>query len=83
MLQPRKTAHLSDLVQQHLNMCTLAASAAGVSLLALAQLAQAKIVYTPPAGITLTGPSADSSVTMGNPPPKTVHQKFSLGGENQ
>jgi hypothetical protein len=45
---PRKTAsNLSELVHQQLNMYAIAASAAGVSLLALAQPAQAKIVYTP------------------------------------
>jgi len=36
----------SESVQQHLNMYALAASAAGVSLLALAQPTEAKIVYT-------------------------------------
>jgi len=38
---------LSDSVHQHLSMYTLAAGAAGVGVLALAQPAEAKIVYTP------------------------------------
>jgi hypothetical protein len=44
---PRKTANLSESVHRQLNMYTLAASAAGVSLFALTQPAQAEIVYTP------------------------------------
>jgi hypothetical protein len=44
---PRKTANLSDSIHHQLYMYALAASATGVSLLALAQPAQAKIVYTP------------------------------------
>jgi hypothetical protein len=44
---PRKTANLSESVHQQLNTYALAASAAGVSLLALAAPAEAKIVYTP------------------------------------
>jgi hypothetical protein len=43
---PRPTAHLSKSVSHQLNSYALAASAAGVSLLALAQPAEAKIVYT-------------------------------------
>ena len=43
---PRKTTDLSESVHQQLNMYVLAASAAGVGLLALAQSAEAKIVYT-------------------------------------
>jgi hypothetical protein len=46
MPQPRKTANLSDSVRKHLDMYALAASAAGVGMLALAPPAQAKIVYT-------------------------------------
>ena len=46
-LQPRKKVNLSDSVHRQLNMYALAASAAGVSLLALAQPVEAKIVYTP------------------------------------
>jgi hypothetical protein len=49
--QPMKSARpaskLSESVDQRLNMYVLAAGAAGVSLLACAQPAQAKIVYTP------------------------------------
>ena len=45
---PRKTAsNLSESVHQRLNMYALAASAAGVGVLALAQPAEAKIIYTP------------------------------------
>ena len=44
---PRKTANLSDSIQRHLNMYAVAASAAGVGMIALAQPAEAKIVYTP------------------------------------
>jgi hypothetical protein len=45
---PHKTAsNLPDSVHQQLNMYTLAAGAAGVGALALAQAAEAKIVYTP------------------------------------
>jgi hypothetical protein len=44
---PRKTANLSDSVHHQLNMYALAASAAGVGVLALVQPSEAKIVYTP------------------------------------
>jgi hypothetical protein len=44
---PRKTATLPKSIHQQLNMYALVASAAGVSLLALAQPAEAEIVYTP------------------------------------
>jgi hypothetical protein len=45
---PRKTASsLSESIQKQLNMYAIAASAAGVSVLALAQSSEAKIVYTP------------------------------------
>ncbi len=43
----RRTSTLCESVQRHLDAYALAASAAGVSVLALAQPAQAKIVYTP------------------------------------
>ena len=45
--RPRKTTNLSELVHQRLNMYALAASAAGVSAVALSQPAEARIVYTP------------------------------------
>jgi hypothetical protein len=51
---PRKTANLSESLHQRLNMYALAASAAGVTALALAQPAEAKIVYTP-AHVKLSG----------------------------
>jgi hypothetical protein len=44
---PRKTANLSEAVHQQLNAYALAASATGVTLLALSQPSDAKIVYTP------------------------------------
>ena len=46
-LRPRKTARISDSIHRQLNMYALAASAAGVGMLALAEPAEAKIVYTP------------------------------------
>ncbi|MFZ0416768.1 MAG: hypothetical protein WB523_12030 [Candidatus Sulfotelmatobacter sp.] len=46
-LRPRKSASLSDSVQQQLNKYALAAGAAGVGVLVLGQTAEAKIVYTP------------------------------------
>jgi hypothetical protein len=51
---PRKTANLSDSVQQRLNMYGLVAGVAGVGMLVVAQPAAAKIVYTP-ANIRLGG----------------------------
>ena len=44
---PRKKANLSDSVHQQLSMYALAAGAAGVSALALAQPSEARIIYTP------------------------------------
>jgi len=45
--QPRTPVSLSDSVHHQLNMYALAASAAGVGVLVLAQPAEGKIVYTP------------------------------------
>jgi hypothetical protein len=45
--RPRATAELPKTLHEQLNMYALAAGAAGVGLLALAQPAQAEIVYTP------------------------------------
>jgi hypothetical protein len=45
--QPRTTAELSKALYERLNTYALAASAAGVGMLALVQPAEAKIVYTP------------------------------------
>jgi hypothetical protein len=46
--RPRKaSANLSDSLQQRLNMYALAATTAGVGVLALSHPAEAKIVYTP------------------------------------
>jgi hypothetical protein len=44
--RPRRTANLSDSVQQRLDLYALAAAAAGVTVLALSQPAEAKVVYT-------------------------------------
>jgi hypothetical protein len=44
---PRTPAKLADSLHRQLNMYALAATAAGVGALAMAQPAQAKIVYTP------------------------------------
>jgi hypothetical protein len=43
--QGKASAHLADSVHQHLNMYALAATAAGVGILAVAQPAEASIVY--------------------------------------
>jgi len=43
----RKPSNLSNSMQRHLNAYSLAASAAGVSVLSLTEPAEAKIVYTP------------------------------------
>jgi len=45
--RPRTPSGLSDSVHRQLNMYALAASAAGVGVVALSQPAEAKIVYTP------------------------------------
>jgi hypothetical protein len=45
--RPRKTANLSESIQQQLSMYALAASAAGVGALCIAKPAEARIVYTP------------------------------------
>ncbi len=44
---PRKTAKLSESPHKQLNMYALTASAAGLRVLAQAQSADARIVYTP------------------------------------
>ncbi len=44
--QPRKTVKLSNSLNRQLNTYALAASAAGVSVLALARASEAKVVYT-------------------------------------
>jgi len=46
MQRPRTPSKLSESLHRQLNMYALAASAAGVGMLALAQPAEAKIVYT-------------------------------------
>src|SRR6202050_5817601 len=44
--QPRTTFKISDSLTRQLNAYALAASAAGVSVLALARASEAKVVYT-------------------------------------
>ena len=44
---PRTSGNLCESVQQRLNMYALAASTAGVSMLALVRPSEAKIIYTP------------------------------------
>jgi len=46
MTRPRKPANFSHSVHHRLDMYALAASAAGVAALALAQPAEAKVIYT-------------------------------------
>ena len=54
-LQPRKTFKLSDSLNRQLNTYALAASAAGVSVLALARASEAKVVYTETHQVTNPG----------------------------
>jgi hypothetical protein len=49
----RKPANIPDSIRQHLHTYALAASAAGVTMLALAPLGEAEIVYTP-ANVNIT-----------------------------
>jgi len=51
----RKPAKISDSLQRQLNSYALAASAAGAGMLALAQPAEAKVVYTPSHHVILRG----------------------------
>lgn len=44
---PRTPSRLSTTLRNHLNMYSLAGSAAGVGVLALAQTAEAEVIYTP------------------------------------
>jgi hypothetical protein len=53
--QPRKTFKISDSLNRQLNTYTLAASAAGVSVLALAGASEAKVVYTETHQVTRPG----------------------------
>jgi len=52
---PRKTFEISDSLNRQLNTYALAASAAGVSVLALARASEAKVVYTETHQVTHTG----------------------------
>ena len=53
--QSRKTFKISDSLNRQLNMYALAASAAGVSVLALAAASEAKVVYTETHQVTRAG----------------------------
>jgi len=52
---PRKTFKISDSLNRQLNTYALVASAAGVSVLALARASEAKVVYTETHQVTHTG----------------------------
>jgi hypothetical protein len=52
---PRKTFKISDSLKRQLNTYALVASAAGVSVLALARASEAKVVYTETHQVTHTG----------------------------
>jgi len=52
--RPRETANLSESLHHRLDIYAMAASAAGVGILALAQPSEAKIVYTP-ANVPISG----------------------------
>jgi hypothetical protein len=60
---PRKPSELSESLQHHLGLYALAASAAGVGVMALAQLAEAKIIYTPLHHVMHDGSSYDLDFT--------------------
>jgi hypothetical protein len=53
--QPRKTFKISDSLDRQLNTYALVANAAGVSVLALAGISEAKVVYTETHQVTHTG----------------------------
>jgi hypothetical protein len=53
--QPRKTFKISDSLNRQLSSYALVASAAGVSVLALARASEAKVVYTETHQVTHTG----------------------------
>jgi len=55
LLPPRKTIKLSESLHRRLNMYASAASAAGVSVLALAGASEAKVVYTETHQVTRPG----------------------------
>ena len=57
-----KPARVRDLLHQHLHTYALAASAAGVSVLALAQPGEAEIIYTP-ANVTI-GPNQEYGLDL-------------------
>jgi len=59
-----KPVRVGDSLQQHLHMYALAASAAGVSMLALVQPGEAEIVYTP-ANVTI-GPGQHYNLDLNN-----------------
>lgn len=61
---PSKPANLRDSLHQHLHMYALAASAAGVSVLALVQPGEAEIIYTP-AQVTI-GPNQHYNLDLNN-----------------
>ena len=56
---PRKTANLSEPVQQQFNRYAVAAIAAGVSVMALAEASDAEVVYTPVYKVIKAGTNYD------------------------
>jgi hypothetical protein len=62
---PRKTAQISDSLHRQLNMYAIAAGAAGVGMLALAQPSEAKIVYTP-ANVRIVGNVTKLNLDLNN-----------------
>jgi len=60
-----QSAELSEFLRLRLNAYALAASAAGVGILALAQPAEAKIVYTP-TNVTIVGPNGSYNLDLNN-----------------
>ena len=60
-----QSAELSEFLRLRLNAYALAASAAGVGMLALAQPAEAKIVYTP-TNVTIVGPNGSYNLDLNN-----------------
>ena len=80
----RKPSNLSDSLHQRLNSYALAASAAGVGVLALAQPSEAKILYTP-AHVVLPERSTESfylDMNHGGVIHFTFWHEYSLGTTN-
>jgi len=68
-----KPANLRDSLNQHLHLYALAASAAGVSMLALVQSAEAEIIYTPANVVIGVNQHYDLDITGGGTVNFTIH----------